>query len=142
VSAANNIYITVDTFKNEGVNLETITYRSHYKNPADTEPGSIYLGLIDPGGAVNEYNKYSAKYVPLYRRADGGYFYQQESGLSTELNPDYDPSKNLPVPEAVTKYGVFSATQTASTGKSHRPQAIHELGLPAVEPRLRPGQQC
>jgi filamentous hemagglutinin len=118
VSAANNINITVDTFKNEGVNLETITYRSHYKNPADQEPGSIYLGLIDPGGAVNEYNKYSAKYVPLYRRADGGYFYQQESGLSTELNPDYDPSKNLPVPEAVTKYGVFSATQTASTGKS------------------------
>ena len=100
------------------MDLETITYRSHYKNPADTEPGSIYLGLIDPGGAVNEYNKYSAKYVPLYRRADGGYFYQQESGLSTELNPDYDPSKNLPVPEAVTKYGVFSATQTASTGKS------------------------
>ncbi|WP_095632106.1 DUF637 domain-containing protein [Pseudomonas sp. PICF141] len=118
VSAAKNINITVDTFKNEGVDLETITYRSHYKNPADTEPGSIYLGLIDPGGAVNEYNKYSAKYVPLYRRADGGYFYQQESGLSTELNPDYDPSKNLPVPEAVTKYGVFSATQTASTGKS------------------------
>jgi filamentous hemagglutinin len=118
VSAANNINITVDTFKNEGVNLETITYRSHYRNPADQEPGSIYLGLIDPGGAVNEYNKYSAKYVPLYRRADGGYFYQQESGLSTELNPDYDPSKNLPVPEAVTKYGVFSATQTASTGKS------------------------
>ncbi|MHC8340465.1 two-partner secretion domain-containing protein [Pseudomonas sp. HLT2-19-2] len=118
VSAAKNINITVDTFKNEGVNLETITYRSHYKNPADKEPGSIYLGLIDPGGAVNEYNKYSAKYVPLYRRADGGYFYQQESGLSTELNPDYDPSKNLPVPEAVTKYGVFSATQTASTGKS------------------------
>ncbi|MFJ3377742.1 hemagglutinin repeat-containing protein, partial [Pseudomonas sp. NPDC086112] len=118
VSAAKNINITVDTFKNEGVDLSTITYRSHYKNPADTEPGSIYLGLIDPGGAVNEYNKYSAKYVPLYRRADGGYFYQQESGLSTELNPDYDPSKNLPVPEAVTKYGVFSATQTASTGKS------------------------
>ncbi|EJN16394.1 large exoprotein involved in heme utilization or adhesion [Pseudomonas sp. GM79] len=118
VSAAKNINITVDTFKNEGVDLETITYRSHYKNPADQEPGSIYLGLIDPGGAVNEYNKYSAKYVPLYRRANGGYFYQQESGLSTELNPDYDPSKNLPVPEAVTKYGVFSATQTASTGKS------------------------
>nr|WP_123723008.1 DUF637 domain-containing protein [Pseudomonas lini] len=118
VSAAENINITVDTFKNEGVNLETITYRSHYRNPADQEPGSIYLGLIDPGGAVNEYNKYSAKYVPLYRRANGGYFYQQESGLSTELNPDYDPSKNLPVPEAVTKYGVFSATQTASTGKS------------------------
>ncbi|WP_367372617.1 DUF637 domain-containing protein [Pseudomonas lini] len=118
VSAAKDIKITVDTFKNEGGNLETITYRSNYKNPADQEPGSIYLGLIDPGGAVNEYNKYSAKYVPLYRRADGGYFYQQESGLSTELNPDYDPSKNLPVPEAVTKYGVFSATQTASTGKS------------------------
>ncbi|WP_434697113.1 filamentous hemagglutinin N-terminal domain-containing protein [Pseudomonas sp. Z1-14] len=118
VSAAKNINITVDTFKNEGVNLETITYRSNYRNPADREPGSIYLGLIGPGGAVNEYNKYSAKYVPLYRRADGGYFYQQESGLSTELNPDYDPSKNMPVPVEVTRYGVFSATQTASTGKS------------------------
>ena len=118
VSAAKNINITVDTFNNQGVNLETITYRSNYKNPANVEPGSIYLGLIDPGGAVNEYNKYSAKYVPLYRRPDGGYFYQQESGLSTELNPDYDPTKNLPVPEEVTRYGVFSATQTASTGKS------------------------
>ncbi|WP_420232608.1 filamentous hemagglutinin N-terminal domain-containing protein [Pseudomonas sp. ABY48] len=118
VSAAQDITITVDDFKNEGVNLETITYRSDYKNPADQEPGSIYLGLIAPGGAVNEYNKYSAKYVPLYRRADGGYFYQQMSGLSTELNPDYDPTKNLPVPTEVTRYGVFRATQTASTGKS------------------------
>ncbi|MCQ6260175.1 hemagglutinin repeat-containing protein [Pseudomonas sp. Q11] len=118
VSAARDINISVDTFNNEGVNLETIVYRSDYKNPADREPGSIYLGLIDPGGAVNEYNKYSAQYVPLYRRADGGYFYQQESGLSTELNPDYDPTKNLPVPEEVTRYGVFRATQFATTGKS------------------------
>ena len=49
MSAAKNINITVDTFKNEGVNLETITYRSNYRNPADREPGSIYLGLIGPG---------------------------------------------------------------------------------------------
>ncbi|PHN26482.1 two-partner secretion domain-containing protein [Pseudomonas sp. ICMP 561] len=118
VSAVKDIDITVDDFKNEGTTLATITYRAHYRNPADQEPGSIYLGLIDPGGAVNEFNKYSAKYVPLYRRADGSYFYQQESGLSTTLNPDYDPTKNMPVPTAVTRYGVFSATQVTTPGKS------------------------
>ncbi|MFK7702022.1 DUF637 domain-containing protein [Pseudomonas caspiana] len=118
VSAVKDIDITVNDFKNEGTTLATITYRANYRNPADQEPGSIYLGLIDPGGAVNEFNKYSAKYVPLYRRADGSYFYQQESGLSTTLNPDYDPTKNMPVPTAVTRYGVFSATQVTTPGRS------------------------
>src|SRR5690606_7514834 len=71
ITAVGDIEISADSFSNEGTAAETITHYRRFKNPADSEPGSVFRGLVSPGGGLYEYNKYNARYVHRYTDANG-----------------------------------------------------------------------
>lgn len=114
VSAVGDIDIKVLNFANEGVALESITHYSRYKNPSDSESGSVFIGLVSPGGALYEYNKYNARYLHSYVDENGNYYYKRLNEITDVLNPDFDLSRNVPVPAKILSYGVWESHQTAT----------------------------
>jgi filamentous hemagglutinin len=124
VSAVDDISIVVDEFTNEGTDLEIVTHSMRYKNPADSESGSVFIGLISPGGGVYEYNKYNAEYIPRYTDNNGEYYYKRINEVTTELNPYFDVSKGVKIPAKILSYGAWSSTQTAVSSGNASPAII------------------
>ncbi|MFG0382588.1 filamentous hemagglutinin N-terminal domain-containing protein [Pseudomonas sp. zbq_18] len=114
VSAVGDIDIKALNFSNEGVALESVTHQSRYKNPADSESGSVFIGLVSPGGDLYEYNKYNARYLHSYVDENGNYYYKRLNEITDVLNPDFDLSRNVPVPAKILSYGVWESRQTAT----------------------------
>ncbi|MBU3059532.1 hemagglutinin repeat-containing protein, partial [Pseudomonas indica] len=124
VSAVDDISIAVDKFTNEGTDLEIITHFMRYKNPADSESGSVFRGLISPGGGIYEYNKYNSIYIPRYTDSNGDYYYKRINEVTSELNPYFDISKGVPIPAKILSYGAWLSTQTATSSGNASPAII------------------
>lgn len=114
VSAVGDINISVDSFSNQGAAAETIVHYSRYKNPADSESKNVFIGLVSPGGALHEYNKYNAIYLHRYTDQNDEYYYKKQNEITNTLNPDFDLSRNVQIPAKILSYGAWESYQTAT----------------------------
>ena len=122
VSATGDISITVDSFSNEGAAASRVERHRMYRTPVDSESGDRFWDMVEVGGALYEYAKYNSRNLYEYweyRKADKGTTRYKATNQRNEqntgqLNPNYDPSRQQPVPSRILGYTLASSTETVT----------------------------
>ncbi len=122
VSATGDISITVDSFSNEGAAASRVERHRMYRTPVDSESGDRFWDMVEVGGALYEYAKYNSRNLYEYweyRKADKGTTQYKATNQRNEqntgqLNPNYDPSRQQPVPSRILGYTLASSTETVT----------------------------
>ena len=115
VSAAGNITINTGTFNNEGAATESIVRSRTFRKTDDTEPSSVFYGLIN--GQLAEYNHYNSKYVHQYTKKIGGrdpveIILRTDQQVTSTPNPNFNPSFEHGIPDRFYSYILASSSET------------------------------
>jgi len=118
LSAAGNIDIAVDTFISKGASQERVVRARTFRNPNDSESGSVFYDLVRGGGGVSDYNKYNSLYVHRYYddrdRDNGVTFYSPAQQVTNQSNPNFNPAAGYGVPSRILGYTLVSSNEQST----------------------------